>query len=228
MSIEYLNAAFETKVGNISQKFVLVCLADYADENGYCYPTLSTLAWKTGLTRRGVINCVDALIKKEFITKCDNKYIPSIYLKKANQNCYHLEIIAIRLVNVVHQTKTSSSERYSPVLVNGIHQTYNSNNHQDNHHRDIDIPFVAISKKDLEKKKLRTIPEDFALSDVVIEWGKAKGYTKAVLQKHMEYFIDVSVAKQYKYADWNAAFRNAVKSNWAKLPENGLDNDIGF
>jgi hypothetical protein len=51
----------------------------------------------------------------------------------------------------------------------------------------------------------------------VREWAADKGHDR--LEQHLEYFVGRAKAKGATYADWNAAFMNAIRGNWAKLPE---------
>lgn len=64
------------------------------------------------------------------------------------------------------------------------------------------------------------IPADFGISDGVREWAKAKGFVR--LDDHLEAFIGKATAKDYRYSDWDAAFKNAIREDWAKLntPQN--------
>ncbi|MEC7118565.1 MAG: hypothetical protein VXW65_01510, partial [Pseudomonadota bacterium] len=70
-----------------------------------------------------------------------------------------------------------------------------------------------------ESKRARTcktktaIPEDFGISEAVLKWATEQGHTH--LQQHLESFIDKAKSKQYQYADWDAAFREAIRKNWA-------------
>ena len=57
------------------------------------------------------------------------------------------------------------------------------------------------------------IPEDFGISESVLKWATEQGHTH--LQQHLESFIDKAKSKQYQYADWDAAFREAIRKNWA-------------
>ena len=59
------------------------------------------------------------------------------------------------------------------------------------------------------------MPEDFAISERVITWANQKGYRD--LEKHFDHFIILAQAKGYKYTDWDAAFMNAIRNNWAKV-----------
>ncbi|MBE2258678.1 MAG: hypothetical protein J0L59_08770 [Xanthomonadales bacterium] len=60
------------------------------------------------------------------------------------------------------------------------------------------------------------LPEDFGISERVRAWAAEKGHDR--LDKHLESFRTKAQAKGYTYADWDAAFMEAVRENWAKLP----------
>lgn len=87
----------------------------------------------------------------------------------------------------------------------------------------IDTPKNGCQNLSLESKKnlksVRTqktktaIPEDFGVSEAVLKWATEQGHTH--LQQHLESFIDKAKSKQYQYADWDAAFREAIRKNWA-------------
>lgn len=59
------------------------------------------------------------------------------------------------------------------------------------------------------------LPEDFCISESIKAWATKNGHTN--LDKHFEYFVDAAKSNGYVYADWDAAFRKAVASNWAKV-----------
>ena len=67
-----------------------------------------------------------------------------------------------------------------------------------------------------KQKPETTIPDDFTISDSVREWAASNAHDR--LDQHLSCFIDACKAKGYKYRDWDAAFRNAVTKNWARLP----------
>ena len=71
-------------------------------------------------------------------------------------------------------------------------------------------------EKEKSKSKMPTsISDDFTISENIKEWAKKNGHTN--LEKHLESFINKCKAKNYKYSDWDAAFRNAIDHNWAKV-----------
>lgn len=59
------------------------------------------------------------------------------------------------------------------------------------------------------------LPEDFGISDRVRTWAAEKGHDR--LDQHLESFRAKAQAKGYAYADWDAAFMEAIRENWAKL-----------
>lgn len=60
-----------------------------------------------------------------------------------------------------------------------------------------------------------SLPEDFSLTPELLEWAKEKGYSN--LPARLEHFVGYAKANGKKYADWNQAFQNAVRDDWAKL-----------
>lgn len=81
---------------------------------------------------------------------------------------------------------------------------------------------AATKAKAKAKAKERTptpaktlLPADFAITPELQAWADEKGYGD--LNAHLDRFKDKAQAKGYQYTDWNAAFRNAVRDDWAGL-----------
>lgn len=79
---------------------------------------------------------------------------------------------------------------------------------------------LTINQIDIKPKKpkkpIKTLlPENFGISEAVKAWAEKNGHTQ--LEKHLESFINKCKANSYQYADWDAAFRNAISDNWAKV-----------
>ena len=67
-----------------------------------------------------------------------------------------------------------------------------------------------------KKPKLKTpIPPDFTISEAVKTWAAKHGFTR--LEERLDHFKDACIAKGYTNVDWDAAFRNAIRDDWAKL-----------
>jgi hypothetical protein len=70
-------------------------------------------------------------------------------------------------------------------------------------------------KKRARKRASTPIPENFGVSDRVKAWASEKGYDR--LQEHCEAFCRKAKAKGYTYVDWDSAFQEAIREDWAKL-----------
>lgn len=58
-------------------------------------------------------------------------------------------------------------------------------------------------------------PADFTITPELQAWATGHGYGD--LEAHLGNFRDKAKAKGYQYADWQAAFRNAVRDDWANI-----------
>jgi len=69
MSIRIMSAVWEIQSIKGTEKLVLLSLADNANDNGICWPSLNTIARKCGVTRRQAIRIINDLEKLGFIEK---------------------------------------------------------------------------------------------------------------------------------------------------------------
>ena len=73
MSNEALTWAFSHQIKS-GPKFVLVALADYADEEHSCYPSIEKLHQKTGIAKKTISTHLSALDKLGFFTRERRRY----------------------------------------------------------------------------------------------------------------------------------------------------------
>lgn len=67
-----------------------------------------------------------------------------------------------------------------------------------------------------QKRKTKTqMPEGFGISERVSVWAAGKGYGQ--LAEHLDAFKRKASAKAYTYANWDDAFMEAIREDWAKL-----------
>ncbi len=85
-------------------------------------------------------------------------------------------------------------------------------------------------KEGASRTRKTSIPNNFRISDRVMDWAKEKGYIR--LEEHLEAFILQCQSKNYQYTDWDSAFMGAIRKNWAGLatvgngrPRKALSND---
>lgn len=78
-----------------------------------------------------------------------------------------------------------------------------------------DVVENSASPKRKPKTQKTTVPENFEISEQVRIWATSKNFGD--LEQHLEYFVSKAAANGYKYADWDAAFKTAIRDDWAKL-----------
>lgn len=81
-------------------------------------------------------------------------------------------------------------------------------------------------KESISKKAKIPLPENFQISPAVYQWAKNKGHTR--LDEHLESFKAKCRANGYQYIDWDSAFMEAVRSDWAKLKPTGGNGNGGI
>lgn len=81
---------------------------------------------------------------------------------------------------------------------------------------------LANNQEPITKKKQTTktaLPDGFGISEGVKQWAQERGYSH--LEDHLACFLDYVRANGKTYADWDAALRNCIKGNWAKVSTGG-------
>jgi hypothetical protein len=77
----------------------------------------------------------------------------------------------------------------------------------------------TIQKKLLQKKIPQELPEDFTISESVRKWAEKGSYYN--LPEHLESFKLSCEARGYTYVNFDAAFKKAIRENWAKIGSGG-------
>lgn len=82
MSIKVMSQIWDRKIGGTKQ-WVLIILADHANDDGVCWPSISLIAWKLGISERTVTRTIAAL-EADRVVRVSR--IPGV------GNRYHLDI----------------------------------------------------------------------------------------------------------------------------------------
>ena len=69
MSIRYMTKVWDAGPEDRTETMVLLALADHANDDGRCYPSISHLADKTRLSRQGLCNALDRLEDDGWISR---------------------------------------------------------------------------------------------------------------------------------------------------------------
>ena len=70
-------------------------------------------------------------------------------------------------------------------------------------------------EKRSRKRDKFALPENFQISERVRAWAEKKGFTK--LEEHLEAFQRKATMNAYSYANWDDAFMEAIREDWAKI-----------
>lgn len=74
---------------------------------------------------------------------------------------------------------------------------------------------VISQDKPAKPKRKTSIPDDFCVSKRVADWAAQKGFDR--LDEHLDAFIRKAKMNAYTYMDWDLAFMEAIREDWAKL-----------
>jgi hypothetical protein len=115
MSSEALTWAKKTSTGRVADKSVLIALADYADHEGYCYPSMKTLAQATDMTDRHVRRCMARLEAAGLVQREERARQNGAQ----TSNGYRLQLRTADMVAPGPEEDTPRTHRSAPPLTNG-------------------------------------------------------------------------------------------------------------
>lgn len=219
MSIKIMSQVWECYPGGGSELLAMLALADWSDDNGKCYPAISSIAKKTRLSRSQAQRVVHQLIDGGFLVVTANA------LGGSPAQTRHYRIVLERLTGSTHATgsidatgRTHAQEGSHPCANRGsTHAT------QTVIEPSITVRYISRRKKSaitlkqfLEACKAnseKTIPEN----DPVFEYADTVGIDQEMIAVCWQEFKAAYLPGKKTYADWRAHFRNAVRRNWYKL-----------
>lgn len=184
-------------------KSVLISLADNANDAGHCWPSIPAIAKRTCFSERAVTNAIHWLEKNDFLIADRDNGRHTKYQLTLQNHCTSFTPAPDSPLHVVHHSP-------APDAVVPLNQVQSN--------RQYNRKEPSLNK---QTKKTTLIPEDFAITTAVRTWAKEKGY--GGLEKRLEHFKDLAIAKGYKNVNWDAAFKNAIRGDWAKLSEKKPD-----
>jgi hypothetical protein len=112
MSIKILSSVWENGPAGRTQMLVLMALADHADANGQCWPSLRTI----GLKARASLRAVRSALRE--LEAGDDPWISHVPGKRANgaqtSNWYQINLAKLGIVEVGKPIKTTPAEIAAP------------------------------------------------------------------------------------------------------------------
>lgn len=197
MSNKALNWAFQLDLKS-GPKFVLVALADYADEADSCYPSYDKISKKTGIGKRAIANHMAALEELGLVTREELRY------DDGRRSGFRFRL-NLQILQVAKNDLATCKKRPSHL------QNMQDNNPYTNHQ--IEPLEKKIEKKPRKNKETTPspIPEGYPDSQALQD---GRGYLakhnrmdlEGRLSAQAEAFALHHAAKGSKFKDWHLAW----------------------
>lgn len=85
---------------------------------------------------------------------------------------------------------------------------------------------LPVKKQSAKKQAATSLPSGFTVSPSVEKWASENGHGR--LAERLEYFAGYAKSSGKKYADWDQAFMNSIRDDWAKLGKSVPKSDQGW
>jgi len=210
MSIKIQSECWKIKLPP-TQKLVLICLSEFADDNGRCYPSVDTIAERTGLNSRSVRRAISEIEKAGILTRsfCTGKrtdYIinPCHSVTPDTVSPLTESPIPLTLCPIPLTESTKTPDRGVNITTINHHEpslTTITNN----------APAKAVAKREGAGTRLPvdwTVQESWFDDAMEIGLDAITIHSEAIVFR--DYWHGVAGAKGRK-ADWRATWRNWIR-----------------
>lgn len=217
MSRDMTDRAFALILKPATRKLTLLVLADCHNHlSGRCNPSIKYLAEHTGLNRKSVI---------ESLADLESRGLISVVRGHSNYYKLHLGQEPKVSTEIGTNPEINLGPENGTCLVPKTGLTW-SRKRDTNRERTGKEPFMpepaaktkTKTKTETQSKKRSKktpMPEGFGISERVRDWATKNNHRN--LDTHHENFVLAARSRGYEYADWDAAFQNAIRNNWAKV-----------
>lgn len=201
MSIKFMSLIWSDGPQRQSDRFVLLALADYANDDGECWPSIAGIVRKTCLSERGV----QAIIKR---LQSDGWLQISVGGGRKGCNFY-----TIKTPQEVHPAQDAPSsvcttpphmdaenpagDAPEPSLTTNEPSLFGGD----------DPPPPKPKRKPRKKKSLVPIPDGWVPNDQNIADALKKNFSQQEIEHEASQFRDHHLAKGSTFKDWDAAWR---------------------
>lgn len=227
MSVRVLARVWDGYPGGGSDLLALLALADWSDDEGRCFPSMSAIAFKTRLSRSQAQRIVHGLIDGGYLQVVGNEFGGAPGATRQYRIILSSLTGRIGATGSVHATGSADAQDGShgcaetgrigatqtisepSITVKGGAQARLSSSRRSRSEEISIAQFLENCKASGEK----AIPED----DPVMEYAEKVGITNEMLAVAWAEFKAAYLPTSKRYKDWRQTFRNAVRRNWYKL-----------
>lgn len=184
MSVQLMDLVWKTKLSP-GPKLVALALADHADEQGSCWPSIARIAARSGLNERTVFRHL-RLLEKNGLVKKEHRAGRSTRYTVTPPAPDKISTLDSKDSTTPVENVTQPVSDLSPRIIN-----------ESPSEQILAVPPLAVRLKP-RSTQLRDLPADFKPSDAVRAWAAEKGYSSDYCRKNLDHFIGVAKAKGYK------------------------------
>jgi hypothetical protein len=206
VSVQAISWALKQPIAKSSEKFVLVVMCNYADENGCCYPSITALSAATAQDRKTVIANLKSLSAAGKISDTGRRV-------GATGQVVVYQINSTEIGPVEESQKRNGSENGTVPLFPSNSTVFPSKQSQKRDTNTSGTRQGTVSTRKRKPSPKHPIPEDFDLTPE----------RQAYAEKHLPHvdpialmatFRSTSKAKGWMYADWDQHWQTLVRQ-WA-------------
>lgn len=219
MSIKIMSYVWNMEIEDSTAKLALMALADFSDDEGYCFPSYEVLAKKISKSKRTAIRAVEKLAELGFVQKEKRELKDGT----SSANLYKI-IIENDRVTQTHPRVTSPDDRVTPMTPYG--DTYDTPRvtsvtpPSDTRVTPINITTNEPSIEPSINRHLTPLPPKPSLPDFLdpVLWQQYLAYKKERKEKLSKQGIEMKFSEWAKWAsegiDVNACIREAMANEW--------------
>ena len=220
MSIRIMSQVWNMEIEDSTTKLTLMALADFSDDEGYCYPSYEVLAKKISKSKRTAIRAVEKLAELGFLQKEKRE------LKDGTSSANLYKILSEKdRVTQTHPRVTNEKERVTsmtlPSDTDDTPRVTSMTPCSDKGVTPINITTNRTVSRTIKEPSINPLPpKDVSLPDFIDPnlWQEYLAYKKERREKLSSKGIEMKFSEWAKWAsegiDVNACIREAMANEW--------------
>ena len=220
MSIRIMSQVWNMEIDDSTAKLTLMALADFSDDEGYCYPSYEVLAKKISKSKRTAIRAVEKLAELGFLQKEKRE------LKDGTSSANLYKILSEKdRVTQTHPRVTNEKERVTsmtlPSDTDDTPRVTSMTPCSDKGVTPINITTNRTVSRTIKEPSINPLPpKGVSLPDFIDPnlWQEYLAYKKERREKLSTKGIEMKFSEWAKWAsegiDVNACIREAMRNEW--------------
>lgn len=220
MSIRIMSQVWNMEIDDSTTKLTLMALADFSDDEGYCYPSYEVLAKKISKSKRTAIRAVEKLTELGFLQKEKRE------LKDGTSSANLYKILSENeRVTQTHPRVTNEKERVTsmtlPSDTDDTPRVTSMSPCSDKGVTPINITTNRTVSRTINEPSINPLPpKGILLPDFIdpILWQEYLAYKKERREKLTQKGIEMKFSEWAKWAnegiDVNECLREAMRNEW--------------